>query len=485
MGAGGCGVESVGVRRKKRARQNRRGFIFTLLVFLLFATLFISLSAWNNLRLLETEKLVVMSRAEGMREYITAMQEDLDKMTYISGYRALLFVNDYVILSGNATDDVGLRTQELMENATLYGEDYSDRMQNATIGYWIGVIRDVGQKQGFNATISVYDFKIEQDTPWSVKISYNTSLSVSDLNEKLEMSWYKNSSTSAVINIDGWEDATFPLNSFGQLKRQIEETPFDWNYTFEYYLGLQEDLEGGINQSQANWSQGITLVCDCNVTGCPACYTQQPNKGLYILVTTDSKDNIISNYLDINLYAGLVSKDSCGSCEGITIPRIANAKNATNIKNGRRVAFYPGKMVGEPNISIWDVDNFFNHTKQGYYRACTACPSFLDRMEGNLSAENPNGIESIVDFEGIVTANLIDVWENASRIERSYVDWINFGSTTYPEKWAIHGISEQSVNASRYPPGEYVFWIDDNKNIGGLTHAQIYNLTALEYYPPK
>jgi len=187
--------------------------------------------------------------------------------------------------------------------------------------------------------------------------------------------------------------------------------------------------------------------------------------------------------LDVNLYAGLVSMDSCSiPCESITIPQIVHATNATNIKDGRRVAFYPGN---EHNISIWDVDNFFNHTKQGYYRACPVCPSFLDRIEGNLSAENLNGIESIVDFDEIVEADLIDVWEENRRIDRPYVDWIHFSSITYPEKWAVRGISEQSVNASPYLTGEYVFWIDDNLSIGGLTHAQIYNLTALEYYPLK
>jgi len=142
---------------------------------------------------------------------------------------------------------------------------------------------------------------------------------------------------------------------------------------------------------------------------------------------------------------------------------------------------------------MWDVDNFFNHTKQGYYRACPVCPSFLDRIEGNLNSENQNGIESIVDFDEIVDpahGSLLAYWESTLRIDRPYVDWINFGNSTYPEKWAIHGISEQSKNASPYPiypNGEYdyVFWIDDNLSIGGLTHTQIYNLTALEYYPPR
>jgi len=478
----------MGIRRERaftiKCSKSRRGFIFTLLVFLLFATLFTSLSAWNNLRLLETEKMVVRSRAESMREYITAVQDDLDKMTYISGYRALLFANDYVIFSGNATDDAGLRTQELMENATLYGEDYSDRMQNATISYWLNVIRDIGQKQGFNATISVYNFTIEQNTPWTVKISYNASVSVSDLNEKMEMNWRKNTSASAIIDIRGWEDATFPLNSYGQLKRQIEETPFDGNYTFEYYVGRQEDLRGW-----GNWSQGTTIVCDCGVDECPSCYTDQNEKESYILVTTDSEANLIDNYVDINMYAGLISKNTCINtpCElgglSITIPQIVNAKNATNIKNERQVAFYPGSAQ---NRSVWDVDNLFNHTKEGYYRACPVCPNFLDRMEGNLSRENPNGIESIVDFDEIAGADLIDVWEANHRIDRSYVDWIHFGSATYPAKWAVHGVSAQSVNASPYLTGEYVFWIDDNKTIeGGRTHTQIYNLTSLEYYPPR
>ena len=81
-----------------------------------------------------------------------------------------------------------------------------------------------------------------------------------------------------------------------------------------------------------------------------------------------------------------------------------------------------------------DVSNLSNHLENSYYTENDNSPTFLDRLEGNLSAESEEGIESLVYLPELSNAGI-------SVKSKSCVDYIYF-SDENPEAYKISGMQD-------------------------------------------
>lgn len=97
-----------------------------------------------------------------------------------------------------------------------------------------------------------------------------------------------------------------------------------------------------------------------------------------------------------------------------------------------------------------DVSNLFSHVENGYYAANSNAPSFLLRLEGNLSADL-NGIESFVDVTEFSTQGI-------ATKTKSLIDYIYFSSDN-PAYYTVSGMQAW-------------FLVDDDDG-----HVEKYNLT--------
>ncbi|MBS3087702.1 hypothetical protein J4226_03845 [Candidatus Pacearchaeota archaeon] len=79
-----------------------------------------------------------------------------------------------------------------------------------------------------------------------------------------------------------------------------------------------------------------------------------------------------------------------------------------------------------------DYSNLTDHFRNSFYKTSTSGPSFLMRLEGNLSSD-PNGIESLVNPQTLANAGI-------SAKYKSVVDYIYF-STDNPTKYSVPAVS--------------------------------------------
>ena len=89
------------------------------------------------------------------------------------------------------------------------------------------------------------------------------------------------------------------------------------------------------------------------------------------------------------------------------------------------------ETIYEDFVQGTDVSNLLSHTENSYYIASSSAPSFLDRLEGKLEADE-NGIESLVylpelSLQGIPVK------------DKSIVDYIYF-SDSNPISYHIQGM---------------------------------------------
>ena len=100
----------------------------------------------------------------------------------------------------------------------------------------------------------------------------------------------------------------------------------------------------------------------------------------------------------------------------------------TNAKISRKInsTIYDGNYVQGTNVS-----NLFNHLNRGYYTANPSAPSFLKRLEGNLSSDE-NGIESFVDLFELSSQGILTK-------DKTSVDYLYFSSDN-PASYNILGM---------------------------------------------
>jgi hypothetical protein len=107
-----------------------------------------------------------------------------------------------------------------------------------------------------------------------------------------------------------------------------------------------------------------------------------------------------------------------------------------SVSNKINKTSYGNPFVNPMGSSIGDVSNLIKHIENGLYIASSNAPNFIQRMEGDFSADpGGNGIESLVYIPKLPDSNKFD---------KSSVDWIYFDSTNNPPAYDISGISSPS-----------------------------------------
>jgi len=106
-----------------------------------------------------------------------------------------------------------------------------------------------------------------------------------------------------------------------------------------------------------------------------------------------------------------------------------------------------------------DTTQLVRHDNETRYVAFKGAPSYLKRLEGDLTADT-NGIESLVNLEEFVIKGALDKITK----KKSIVDYVYFSSND-PTSYRINGLQN---------------WFKiDNQTDGNISHLQLYNVTGL------
>ena len=177
---------------------NKKGFFFTLLVFIFFFLILISITTWNKIQEPKEQNIVVDIRVKKMNEFSTMVRQDAMRMTQIVGLNALKSAAKYVANNNdskylnNANCLAGSCIYELMYNASIEGngtfrtKKTIDNFSNETyMGYltlrrWDQQMIQLANQSNFDANVSRDNIGIFQSDPWNVQIGYNLYLNVTD-----------------------------------------------------------------------------------------------------------------------------------------------------------------------------------------------------------------------------------------------------------------------------------------------------------------
>jgi hypothetical protein len=307
----------------KIKRMNKKGIFFTILVMAMLSLFLVSYGIYSDVK----SRGSINKRIETMNNFIFSIETDMSRQIYVSGYRAILAIENKITADGHFIANSQNAIREAIINGSIENENIS-----LMAGYKLSdinlILADLGNKENLLIDYSIKEVNISQDDPWNVKIDVIVDSYIKDKGNLAY--WNRTKVISSKIDIVGFEDPLYLINTNGKISNRI-------------------------------------------------------NKTIY-----------------------------------------------------------------KPFVQGTNVDNLSIHSQYSYYIESTNAPSFLDRLEGKISA-NSNGIESLVYLPELSLQGM-------NIQDKSCVDYIYF-SNNNPASFKIQGMPSW-------------FEIDD-------AHVETYNLSGL------
>jgi len=209
-------------------KKSKKAMFFTLLTIAVLA-IYIFFFTVHNYSRLSDKKEVTEKRIISINDFLNDVKRDLERGLYISGYRSLLAMNEYLINHNSFIDDVRSRLKEGIINGTI-NDTSANVLQGSTFSDWVQKINYQGDKLKVSINITLVDIDVYQKNPWFVTIGANVTFYVYD--ELRTAEFNTNELIEADVSIIGFEDPVYIIQGAGRLTNIINETPFEGNYTF-------------------------------------------------------------------------------------------------------------------------------------------------------------------------------------------------------------------------------------------------------------
>jgi hypothetical protein len=266
---------------------------------------------------------------------------------------------------------------------------------------------------------------------FNLLIEGEVNINITDLQDVASLS--RTTQVNSIIPIEELEDPLYPLQTGGIASNLIRKSDFHGNFTT---LLVSGDGDNG-------WIYGESV----NVTWTEAGGVSDKDEKILV---TDNAELLGSATLD--QFKGIISNNGMGST---TQPYINNTFNSTKIiKTGTNI------LLDGDTGKVWYIDNLIEHTENSYYIPSDNGPSYLDRLEGELSVQNKysSQTDKTIGIESTVNKNNLYLWGISVAVGDTNIDYLYFSGSS----------------------GNCVKGLDSTFRIDN-SHKEAYNVTDLWY----
>jgi hypothetical protein len=269
----------------------KKGILFTLIAVSLLGITIFSYTVTYSYSLQEKSAIVEI-RVNTMDVFLNTVDSDMENAIYISGYRAMVGLTDYITTNATYVTNASDALAELFLNGTVNGYN-SSLMVNNTFLYWMDKMKDKGTAVGINLSIGVDSVSVYQTEPWSVRFSVESVVNLSD--QKSTASWSSQKSLYSDVSIIGFEDPWYALHTNGIVVKRFNQSVHDGNFSVNNDTSNLNDHVANTYYIEFNASPSFLMRFEDNYD--PSTYGVESlvNKTEimdYCSLTTSSVDNI-------------------------------------------------------------------------------------------------------------------------------------------------------------------------------------------------
>lgn len=205
---------------KSNFKKNKKGMFFTILAMSLLSLFVLSYSIYYVVE----DRESVSKRIKSMNSFIFSLEKDVSRQMYVSGYRGILSLQNYINEDGVFLIDAEESIKEVISNGTIEGVSIG-LMEGYRLTDLNFLVSDLGDKMNVIVIYSIINLTISQDDPWNVKVDITLDSFIQDKGNLV--SWNRTEIISSKIEIINFEDPLYLINTQGRVANKINKSIYE------------------------------------------------------------------------------------------------------------------------------------------------------------------------------------------------------------------------------------------------------------------
>ncbi len=207
----------------KKFLLGKKGIFFTIisLILVIMILLIVSYKFSNKLRFKE---VVISRRVDSVNNLIKSIDNDLERAIFISGFRTILGMQQYIEEHGVFFNN----TEDSFREIFLFGKFGNETisiMNDSSFLNWTSRIIEKSRELNVRVNFTNINVSVWQQDPWNVKVRVVMLGSFSEMSGLGNWSYYFN--RTSTISIIGFEDPLYIVNGYGKVTNTINKTPIN------------------------------------------------------------------------------------------------------------------------------------------------------------------------------------------------------------------------------------------------------------------
>ncbi len=199
---------------------SKKAVLFTVIVLIILSVLLFSLTVQTESRLRE-KRLSLDARISSVDHFISDIERDIERGLYIASFRALLGIQQEMTETGEYFTNFNGTFSELVINGSINGS-YQTVIDNAELNEWVGRIAEKADALLIVVNYSIKNVSVSHVSPWVLAVELDIDLNITDT--KGTSSWDRASNITSFLNIEGFEDPLYTINSRGSVIKTIKKS---------------------------------------------------------------------------------------------------------------------------------------------------------------------------------------------------------------------------------------------------------------------
>ncbi len=203
--------------KKPLLLSDKHGVFYLLLVSIMVGVMIFIFLAYKEYSYTDRQK-VVETRIRTINDFIRSIDSDSGRVIYISGFRSLISLEDYVARSGQYLD----HSEDLFRIAFYNGtvnDTQVDVLVNSTYADYLDKLRLIAGMIGLDIDINVIGINLYHQSPWSVTVDVIARINITDQKGLAKWDFTKVYTTN--VSIISIRDPVYSVATLGRVPNTI------------------------------------------------------------------------------------------------------------------------------------------------------------------------------------------------------------------------------------------------------------------------
>lgn len=168
----------------------------------------------------------IFFRISTMARFIDDFHQDIDRATFISGFRAFIALEERINQQGDYLTDPDSDFTQAFLNGTIAGDSY-DIMINSTFNQYLDRVRAQSSKIGIDLNVTIINITLNQSGPWAVDIELLARVNITDMQGLANWNYEKSFVTE--VSILDLRDPLYTVETQNRIRNTIRRSIYNYS----------------------------------------------------------------------------------------------------------------------------------------------------------------------------------------------------------------------------------------------------------------